>query len=132
MKKIFLFFLILVLSSCFVSAVPELPMIISGDATINEKPAKVGTEITAKIDDKEVNEVKITEGGKFTFLLQKLDENSLVKLYVDGIDAKVSVNYKSGDFQDLELAVEKSYLAYYIIGGLIALGASLLIWKRKN
>ena len=132
MKKFFLFFLLLVISSSFVYAIPELPMIISGNVTINDKPAKIGTEITARVVDNEVNKVTIAEKGKFTFLLQKLNENDKVDLYVDGINSEVSVDYKSGDFQNPALAVEKPYWIYYSLGGLIGLCLILLIWKKSR
>ena len=57
MKKLFLFFLILIISSNFIYAVPELPMIISGDVLINEKPAKIGTEITVKVNNQEIKRI---------------------------------------------------------------------------
>ena len=132
MKKFFLFFLILVISSSFVNAIPELPMIISGNVTINDKPAKVGTEITARVVDNEVNKVTVAEKGKFTFLLQKLNENDKVDLYVDGINSEVSVDYKSSDYQNLALAVEKPYWIYYSLGGLIGLCLVFLIWKKSR
>ncbi len=135
MKKLFLFFIISLLTISFVTAVPNLPVIISGKVYINEKIAPIGTEITATTDGKEVANFKVATKGEFSFLIQKLEEGKLIKFYVDGIDTNVEVNYKSGDFQDLDLAVEKSYLGYYIIGGLIALlvlGAIFLIWKLKR
>ena len=132
MKKLFLFFFILIISSSIVYAVPELPMIVSGDVLINDKPAKIGTEITAKVNDLEINKIKITEKGKFTLLLQKLNENDEVKFYVDDIDTQEMIKYKNGDFKQLTLKIEKSYWIYYLTGGLIALVAILIIWKLKR
>lgn len=132
MKKFFLFFLILVISSSLAYAVPELPMIVTGEARINENPAKIGTEITAKVNEKVATKVEVKEKGKFTLLLQNLNSDNEVKFYVDNIDTLQSIRYKSGDFKQLTLKVEKSYLVYYLTGGLIALVAILAIWRFKR
>ncbi len=135
MKKFFLFFLFLIITISFVNAIPNLPVIISGKVYINEKIAPIGTEITAITDGKEVANFKVATKGEFSFLIQKLEEGKLIKFYVDCIDTNVEVDYKSGDFQNLDLAVEKSY-SIYVIGGLIALlialGVIFLIWKLKR
>ncbi len=132
MKAFPLILFLLIISSGFVlAAPPELPMIVSGDVYINDKPAKIGTEITAKIGEEEITSVKVSEKGSYTFLLQKLNEEGIVKLYVDGIDTGESVTYKSGDFEQLTLKVEKSYLVYYLGVALILLIVGLLIWKQK-
>lgn len=135
MKIFFFIFFILIISVSFVNAVPNLPVIISGKVYINEKNAAIGTEITAIADGKEVVNFRVATKGEFTFLIQKLEEGKLIKFYVDGIDTGVTVNYKTGDYQNLNLAVEKSYLIYYtggLIALLIALGAIFLIWKLKK
>jgi len=126
-----IFLFLLIIGSGLVFAVPELPMIISGDVYINDKPAKIGTEVTAKIGDQEVANIEISEKGSYTFLLQKLDEGIVVKLYVDDIDSEESVEYKGGDFKQLTLKVEKSYLVYYAVGAIVLLAAGFVIWKRK-
>mgnify|MGYP000736604367 CR=1 FL=1 len=132
MKKLFFFFLILIISSSFVFAVPELPVIVSGGVYINEKPAKAGTEITAFVKGEEVSKFEVTEKGKFTLLLQKLNENDNVSFYVDNIYSGESVTYESGGFEQLTLKIEKSYLVYYLGVALILLiGAGFFIWKRK-
>ena len=126
---IFLFLLIISLSFVL-AAPPELPMIVSGDVYINNRPAKIGTEITAKIGEQEITSVKISEKGSYTFLLQKLSGENVVKLYVDDIDTGESVTYESGGFKQLTLKIEKSYLIYYLGVALILL-VGLLIWKQK-
>ena len=132
MRKLFLFFLIFAISLSFAYSIPELPMIISGDVLINEKPAKIGTEITAVKNNQIIEKVEITEKGKFTLLLQKLNENDKVDFYVEGIPTQQNINYKSGDYKQLSLKVEKHVFFYYMTGGLIALTAVLIIWKLKR
>ncbi len=136
MKKNFVFLLVVFLMSIiffshFVLAVPELPMIVSGDVYINDKPAKIGTEITAKMEGEEVVSVEISEKGSYTFLLQKLEGKGVIKLYVDDIDTGESVTYESGGFEQLTLKVEKSYLVYYLGVALVLLIIGIVIWKQK-
>lgn len=107
-------------------------MITSGDVYINEKPAKIGTQVSARVNNEEVAETKTTETGKFTLLLQKLNENDIVKIYVDGIDSQQSISYKSGDFRQLTLKVEKSSIFYCILGGVAILAILIIIWKVKS
>jgi len=131
MKKILLIslFIILIILK-LISAVPEIPMIITGNATINENPAKIGSSITAELGDKEISKTKTTETGKFTILLQKLNEGDSLKLYVNGIYAE-NISYKSGDFKQLNLKVKKTYLFYYI-GAIIAFAIIFITWKIKQ
>ena len=134
MKKISLFLFLLVTSMIFVSAVPQLPMIISGNASINGGPAKIGTEVSARVNGDDVSKIKISDEGKFTLLLQKLEENQEVGFYVDGIYANETVSYKSGDFKQLSLKVEKSYILYYLLAVIatLLLTTGILIWKKKR
>ncbi|MEX2017580.1 MAG: hypothetical protein WD876_03845 [Candidatus Pacearchaeota archaeon] len=135
MKKPFslIFVLIILLSFSFINAAPpQLPMIVSGDVYINDNPAKIGTEITAMFNDEEVASSEVSEVGKFTLLLQKLEEGQEIQVFVDGIYTNESIFYKSGDFQQLTLKVEKSYLIYYFGVALVLLIAGLLIWKQKS
>ena len=131
--KPLIFLILLIISLSFVlAAPPELPMIVSGEVYINDKPARVGTEVTAKMGEEEIASVKISEKGSYTFLLQKLDGEGVVKLYVDDIDTEKSVTYESGGFEQLTLKVEKSYLVYYLGVALVLLIIGSLIWKRKK
>ncbi|MDO8516849.1 MAG: hypothetical protein Q7S33_01880 [Nanoarchaeota archaeon] len=135
MKKIYfliLFILIILTFSKLISAVPELPMIVSGNVSINENPAKIGTEISAELNGKEIVKVKTTEKGKFSLLLQKLNKGDEVEIYVDNIYSGQKIVYTSSDFKQLDLKVEKSYILYYVIGGIIALAVILIIWKLKK
>lgn len=124
--------ILILLSLTFITAVPQLPMIITGEVYINEKPAKIGTEITVILKGDEVVQTEITEKGKFNLLLQKLSEGDEVEFYVDNINSEESVIYQSGDFKQLTLKVEKSYLIYYFGGVMLLLVIGFLIWKRKR
>ena len=132
MKTFSLLLFLLIISSSFVlAAPPELPMIVSGEVYINEKPAKVGTGITAFVDGEEFASSEINEAGMFTILLQKLEEGQKVEFYVDEIFTNESISYESSGFEQLTLKVEKSYLFYYLGVAIVLLVAGLLIWKRK-
>lgn len=128
---LFLFFLIIISSFIF-AAPPQLPMIISGNASINDKPAKIGTEISAVLNNEEVAKIEISEAGKFTLLLQKLEENQKIDFYVDGIYTNQSILYKSGSFQQLSLKVDKSYIFYYLGAALILILGTGIIWKYRK
>jgi len=133
MKNLFLISLfILITGSILVTAIPELPMIVNGEVYINDKPAKIGTDVTARVNGQEVVEFEVTEKGKFNLLLQKLDKSDEVEFFVDGILNEEVVIYQSGDFKQLTLKVEKSYLVYYFGGVIILLIIGFLIWKRKK
>ena len=127
-----LVFILLAFPNFISAAPPELPMIVSGDVYINDKPAKIGTEVTALVDGEETANSEVSEAGKFTLLLQKLEENQEVEFYVDGISTNESISYKNGDFKQLTLKVEKSYLVYYLGVALILLIAGFVIWKQKK
>lgn len=128
--KILLFLVALIFLLSLVSAVPQLPMIVSGDVYINGKPAKVGTDITAVVNGEQVSKSEVSEEGKFSLLLQKLEKNQEVEFYVDGIYSEEDILYKSGDFRQISLKVEKTYWIYYVGGGILLIIAGL-IWKRK-
>lgn len=131
MKFPIFLFLLIICSGFVLAAPPELPMIISGNVSINDKPAKVGTDIIAILNGEQVSETEVSEAGTFTILLQKLEEGQEVGFYIDGIDTNQTISYKSGDFQQLTLKVEKSSLTYYLIGLIIAIIIISLIWKQK-
>ena len=133
MKNLFLIvLLILIAGFSIVSAIPELPMIVNGEVYINDKPAKIGTEIKAILGEDVVSEFEVTERGKFNLLLQKLDKSDEVEFFVDDIYTNQSVIYQSGDFQQLTLKVEKSFLIYYLGGVVLLLIGGFLIWKQKK
>ena len=127
MKKLFLFLLILLIFSSPIYAIPSLPHILAGDVLINNKPAKLGTEITTVKDGKIIGKIEVTEEGKFKLLLQNLNEGDTINLYVDNINTEQSIVYKSGDFQQLSLKIEKSYLIYYFgVTLLLLIGAGII------
>ncbi len=128
---IFLFLFLMIFLGIVSAAPPQLPMIVSGNVSINDRPAEVGTEITAMLNGEKIADSEVSEEGKFSMLLQKLEEGQEASFYVDGIYTNESISYKSGDFKQLTLKVEKSYLIYYFGVALVLVVAGLLIWKRK-
>ena len=87
-------------------APPVLPCAFYGNVTIDEKPAPIGTEITAKMDNKTCGNITVTEEGRYGgaggFDLKLLvigtaeDENKNVSFYVGGIKAKENATWHSG------------------------------------
>jgi len=133
MKNLFLLSLfILIAGSTLATAIPELPMIVNGEIYINDKPAEIGTGVKAILGEDVVSEFEVAERGRFNLLLQKLDKGDEVEFFVDDIWANQSVIYQSGDFKQLTLKVEKSYLVYYFSGVIILLIIGFVMWKRKK
>ena len=123
----------IILNSVFVvTALPELPMIISGNVYINDKIAADGTKITAKIGDKEIANA-VASKGQFTLLLQQIEKNAVVRFYVDGIDTNTDVTYESTGYKTLELRVKKASITPYLTAAFIALVIfAILILKWKS
>ena len=130
----FLFGIILIVLAVSAFAVPELPMIISGNAVINEKPAVSGTRISIHADGKEISSTSVTD-GKFSALAQQVKEGTKLEIYVDGIKSSESVEYKSGDYKEINVSARKTELWVYLLivsGGIVVIILVLLLWKFKS
>ena len=133
LNKFFLLFIIFNINLAYVFAIPEYPMIISGNVYINEKISSSGAKITAKYNGNEVSSSLTDKDGKFNLLLQKLEKNAAVKFYVDNIDAKAEATYESGSYKELELRVKKPIINYYVLGGgALIVSALVLLWMLKK
>ena len=87
-------------------APPVLPCAFYGNVTIDEEPAPVGTEITAKMDNKTGGNITVTEEGRYggaggfdpklIVVGTAKDENKNVSFYVGGIKAEKNATWKSG------------------------------------
>ena len=100
------------------SAPPVLPCSFYGNITIDEKPAPVGTEITAKMDNKTYGNITVTEEGRYggaggfdpklVVVGTAEDENKNVSFYVDGAKAEENATWNSGGVRYLDLSVKKA------------------------
>ncbi|TKJ17067.1 hypothetical protein CEE44_00850 [Candidatus Woesearchaeota archaeon B3_Woes] len=136
--KIFFIFFIFFLLLNFVSSAepPKLPMIISGEVLINEKPAKVGTIITAKIDEQKITSVEVSKKGHYTLLIQEPTEK-LINLYVNEINTDKTVKYGVGKIEQIDLLItqetpNKNKLFFIIPIILLILIIFILLWGKKK
>ena len=127
-RKLFSMSFILFLLALVVTAIPEPPMVVIGSVSINDKPAEVGTMITAEVEDKEVASFKVTAEGEYHLFLQELKDNDEVKLSIDRISTGATVNYKSDRLENLDISVKK--FDYYIPFGFAILIIGLFLWKK--
>ena len=135
MKKTFILFFLLVLNLIYLvhAAAPQLPMTISGDVAINEKPAKAGIEITAKINGKVVKSYNLPQDGYYAIPLQNAEPNDVVVMYVKGIKA-AETTFDYGKVEKLNLDV-KDMAGLYYAGGislLIILAVIIFFFIRRN
>ncbi|MDD2666210.1 MAG: hypothetical protein PHD13_03220 [Methanocellales archaeon] len=95
---------------------PVLPCSFYGNVTIDGKPAPIGTEITAKMDNKTCGNMTVREEGKYGESAgEKLsvtgniaDENKIISFYVDGDEAEEKATWQIGGVNRLDLSVKKS------------------------
>jgi len=112
-------------------------MIIDGKAYINEKLAQEGTKVSAIADGKEIYSAKTDSDGKFSLLIQKINEGTQIEIRVDGIKSDKLIQYKSGDFKSIELSVERKIPETAILIGIAAiiimiLGVLIALWLKKS
>ncbi len=138
LSSIFVLLCILVI---FVQAIPELPMIVAGQAYINGRPAPQGTEIVAKNSDILLTKTTTGSNGTYSLLIQSVPKGTPVDFYVDNTKTPAQRTYTSGDFQSLDLQITVSVLpkilkySMFIIGGgavLIIGSIAFILWKFKH
>ena len=97
---------------------PILPCTFYGNVTIEGKPASVGTEIIAKIDNNNRANITVMEegrygvaggfGAKLVVIGAAEDENKVISFYVDGVEAEEKAMWHSGGVNNLDLSVKQS------------------------
>lgn len=97
---------------------PVLPCIFYGNVSIDEKLAPIGTEITAKMDNKTCGNITVTEEGRYggaggfdpklLVIGTAEDENKIISFFVDGAKAEENATWNSGEVYNLDLSVKKA------------------------
>ena len=95
---------------------PVLPCAFYGNVTIDGKPAPIGTEIRAKMDNKTCGNITVQEEGKYgkaageklVVVGSAADENKIISFYVDGDKAEETALWTSGGVNRLDLSVKKT------------------------
>jgi hypothetical protein len=122
---------------------PLLPLILSGNVTINGEPAPAGTLVEAKADDIERAEYLVTqEEGKYLLTIPGAsgDTNRTVEIFVNRVKA-AEVLWKSGDVLERDLAIEielefdishYAWLVAIIIPALALIAAGIWLKRRRK
>ncbi|MEK6808926.1 MAG: hypothetical protein AABY14_04525 [Nanoarchaeota archaeon] len=112
-------FLLLFIS--LVSAIPQLPMILSGEVIVDSDPAKKGTIISARVNGKEMNNYVVVKDGYYT-LSVIAKEGEIIDIYVNN-KRSASAIFSTGAVESLTLN-SKSFPAVYMIAliSLIVIG----------
>jgi len=97
-KAFFIFLMIFLVNLIHVSALPQLPMTLSGNATINDEPIANEETIIAKIDDNEAGEAVITNSPRFDLMIigEADDSGKTVTFYVNDVKADYEDTWSSG------------------------------------
>lgn len=117
MKIPIVFFLLLFVS--LVSAIPQLPMILSGEVMVDSNPAKKGTIISARVNGREMNNYVVVKEGYYT-LLVTAKEDEIIDIYVNN-KKSASTIFSTGAVESLTLN-SKSFPAVYIIALISLIG----------
>jgi len=133
-KYFFLIFLFL-FPIGFAQNLPLMPMIISGNVTINRKPAPLGTTIIAKIDDKIVSNFTVVHKGVYVLTIQG-NENDIgkpIRFYVNGICEKKTLTFEPGEIKEnFNLEVRRIPILYIVAGSAIIILCGVSLKKVKS
>lgn len=132
------------------NAIPQMPLILKGNATVNGQPAEIGTEVTAMIGDKVVGTTKISTAGVYgdlptnRLLVTSEPENyDQIKIYIDGIETE-SINgsniqnARPGNTINLDISVNNGQQVMsnpyilILLGGIVIVGAAVVAMKYKK
>lgn len=69
---------------------PEPPLIVKGEAEINDEPAPEGTQITAKLDGELIAESTVEKPGEYELHLLKKDDYTDITFTVDGTESQTN------------------------------------------
>ncbi|MDP7141039.1 MAG: hypothetical protein QF362_03960 [Candidatus Woesearchaeota archaeon] len=119
---------VLFLLALAANAIPGPPMIVIGSVYINEKPAEVGTMVTAEVNGEKIVGFSVVTEGEYHIFLQELKNNDEVKFSIDGISTGAVIKYKSNGLENLDISVKKPN--YYIPVGMAVLIIGLFLWKN--
>ena len=128
------FILFFIISQASAMEAPILPTIIKGDLTIDNKPAPIGTTITAEIDGIPMGLSKTTQKGIYVIAVGGGFENNEkhITLYVNNIKTDTNTTWSSGKVETIDLAVTKSNTRYYIYALVAALTCFFVFMASRN
>src|SRR3989337_1071453 len=100
---IFKLILCVIMSANMSGAVPTIPMVISGNVSINGEPAPVGTEVKALMNGEVSGSYVVSKKGIYGLIVENRPGIRTVDIYVNGIRSRTL--YWSSEPHVLNLAV---------------------------
>lgn len=89
-----------------VQAPPSLPCFIEGEVKINDAPAPPGTVVTAEIEGDVKDTCTLKESGeRYSLTVDGPSGGKEIRIYVNGVFSGESVEWKSGETYNIDLAV---------------------------
>jgi hypothetical protein len=82
---IYKFMLCVIISANLSSAVPAIPMVISGNVSINGEPASVGTEVKALMNEDVLGSFVVSKKGIYGLIVENRPGIKALDIYVNGI-----------------------------------------------
>jgi PGF-pre-PGF domain-containing protein len=105
MKKLLLSTFLILFAAAGAVAQPTGPHIFSGDAVVDGDSVEGGT-VTARANGNIVGSAQVTDGSYEDLLVQGIDNQTLVKFYIDGLDSNENHTYRPWNVSELDLAAE--------------------------
>jgi len=130
---IFILTLICFTSLVYAADMPGLPMVIQGQATINEKLAPAGTLISVKIDEEVIKEYTLTQEGDYILTISP--SQGTLELYINNLFTNKTIEFESGKIEkiDLNLETKKDSWFYWLVGIIVTLILFFVFFlKRKK
>ncbi len=100
---IYKFILCVIISANMSSAIPDIPMVISGNVSINGEPASVGTEVNALMGGDVLGSHVVSKKGIYGLIVENRPGIKAFDIYVNGI--KSGASGWSSDPKILNLAI---------------------------
>ncbi|MBU3966576.1 MAG: hypothetical protein KKG76_04245 [Euryarchaeota archaeon] len=93
-RWIYRFILCIILSANIGSAVPTIPMVISGNISINGEPASPGTDVKALMNGEVLTSYVVDKSGIFGLIVENRPGVRTIDIYVNGIRSS-SIDWSS-------------------------------------
>lgn len=90
------------------AAPPDIPMVVSGNVSINGQPAPAGTVINAVVGEEIINSTTISQPGKYAIMV--VYKQGTVELYVNNVKAR-SIAWTTPQMLDLSVTIAGSQAA---------------------
>jgi hypothetical protein len=100
--------LFVIISANISSAVPAIPMVISGNVSINDEPAPVGTEVKALMDGDVLGSYVVLKKGIYGMIVENRPGIKSFDIYVNGIKSGTTAWSSEPKILNLAITVKGS------------------------